>query len=385
MTARRNIISLIIFFLSLNCNGHENNLFDVSLFGENNDMPKDCIELNDKSIFIIGQHFQNNYYTQNNYKVASLIKLDQEGNLMWEKSFGYNKDDRFTEIVEKDGFLFIVGTTTNTDYLGRKIWLLKLNLNGEILKEVTLGECSNGINISLGKDNDVYILGMLGSQNKSRKFKNNAIYIANLDFSLNEKWNKTIEQEKGFQSVDGFYILDKNIYLIGKYLFNESYNYELFLKKLDKKGNEIENKDLLLLKSDPPLSCLYIDGQIIISTNNEIERNKINFYSVDLKSKIIKTHEVLLKKNVGVNNLIKSTNGYFVVVGYSWGQDHNFYFMKIDKNYKLITEENYGNKTSINELIKCLQLNDGSYITLGSSNLNARTSMSNKWRITKKL
>lgn len=379
----RLIYIFIVTSFLLSCNAQENKQFEVGLFGNNNDIPKDCIELSDENILIIGQHFQDDYYSKNNPKVASLVKIDKTGNLLWEKSFGYNKDDRFSQIIKKDNFLYVLGSSTKTDYLKRQIWVLKLDLEGNIIKEAFCGEYSEGIKISFNNNNEILILGNMFSKNNNRKFGNQASYIVNLDHSLNLNWDKIIEQENGFHSLENIHNVGHEIYLVGKSLFREKY--KTFIKRLDENGNEKENVEILLSSGDFPISSLLVNEKIIIVSNNEDQRNIIDLHSVDLNTKKVVTNEISFRKNVGINDFIQNRSGEYILVGYSWGDNHDYCFMKIDGNFKLISEKYYGESPFTNELVRCLQLGDKSYITLGYSNFKAKNSVSNKWFISKKL
>ena len=209
----------IVFFmvvLFFSCNAQNNNGFETRLFGTDNDIPKDCIELDNNCLLIIGQHFKDDYESNKNPKVATLIKLNSKGELVWEKSFGYNKDDRFNQIVRKGNTIFIVGTSTDKDYLQRKVWLLKLDLDGNVLNEFKYGNYSEGLKIIVDND-DIYVLGNFLSTEKSRKFYNQAGYLLKIDTKLNLIWDKIVEQEQGFLCFENIYIANDNIYLIGKY------------------------------------------------------------------------------------------------------------------------------------------------------------------------
>jgi len=74
------------------------------------------------------------------------IKLDDYGNIQWEKSFGGSKDDMATAVVQtSDGGYIIVGETASTDgdvtELNGNIdfWVLKLSSNGTLEWQKTLG------------------------------------------------------------------------------------------------------------------------------------------------------------------------------------------------------------------------------------------------------
>ncbi len=75
-----------------------------------------------------------------------LLKLDAEGNLMWNKTYGGSKDDRGQSVVQtKDGGYAIVGYAMSDDGDGSNNegfhdnWILRLDANGNILWEKSFG------------------------------------------------------------------------------------------------------------------------------------------------------------------------------------------------------------------------------------------------------
>ncbi|WP_136468782.1 hypothetical protein [Flagellimonas onchidii] len=75
-----------------------------------------------------------------------LLKLDTEGNLIWNKTYGGSKDDRGQSVVQtKDGGYAIVGYAMSDDGDGSNNegfhdnWILRLDANGNILWEKSFG------------------------------------------------------------------------------------------------------------------------------------------------------------------------------------------------------------------------------------------------------
>lgn len=380
----RKMLLFITLFISLffvNCKSQEKNGFEVCLFGNNNDMPTDCVELDDNSILIIGQHFPEDYYSNENHKVASLVKLNKDGEFLWEKSFGHSKDDRFSHIIRKDGYLYIIGTTMNSDRTQKKVWVLKLDLEGNIIKESKFGEDAEGLDIKIDSDNEMYLCGRFFSNNESRKYDNPAYYLIKLDTGLNIIWDKIIEQKEGFHRLENIHINNESIYLVGKYLNGNLY--QSFIKQYNKNGEEISTNNILSSEIDPLIPSIYNKGKIIIATNNEIQRNVIDFFILDVVSNKQTRKQVILKNNISVSDFIIDHQGKYVVAGRSWGGVNNFYFVKINNEFQIEVENNYGYPLSRDGLSKCIELEDKSILTLGYSNFETKTQYCNKWIIKK--
>ena len=70
-----------------------------------------------------------------------ILKLNNTGNKIWEKTYGGSKYDDANSIIETaDGHLVVAGTTKNKGAGSTDIWILKLNKNnGNIIWEKTHG------------------------------------------------------------------------------------------------------------------------------------------------------------------------------------------------------------------------------------------------------
>ncbi|MEO1260177.1 MAG: T9SS type A sorting domain-containing protein [Bacteroidota bacterium] len=75
-----------------------------------------------------------------------LVKVDADGNLLWEGSFGSPSYDYFNQvIVDPDGIIYATGTTRTSGgnvyshYGGDDIWVIKLDPDGNLLAEQNFG------------------------------------------------------------------------------------------------------------------------------------------------------------------------------------------------------------------------------------------------------
>jgi hypothetical protein len=62
---------------------------------------------------------------------AWLIKTDAEGNIIWEKTYGREGDDRFHSVIQTtDGGFIMTGYTDSFGYGGKDMWIIKTDENG---------------------------------------------------------------------------------------------------------------------------------------------------------------------------------------------------------------------------------------------------------------
>ena len=164
-----------------------------------------------------------------------LWKMDEKGNLDWQKSFGGNQVDLLQSIaITSDGGFILGGTSSSNkgndkleDCKGQEdFWVIKLNAKGQELWQKTIGgsDMEKLLSIAQTKDGS-YILGGTSSSNASADLEKNPFGKSedsrgNLDFWIvklkadgSMQWQKTIggqyvdELKSISQTKDGGYIL----------------------------------------------------------------------------------------------------------------------------------------------------------------------------------
>ena len=178
-----------------------------------------------------------------------VIKISSTGILIWEKSFGGSEIDEARSIRQTaDGNYLIVGDTrsTNLDVSQNSgaadLWMIKINSEGSLIWEKTLGGTNFDVGRSISKtqDNGFLISGSSRSIDgnlTTNKGQNDAL-ILKINSSGDMEWQKTI----GGSEVDFFYgaveLTDGSVVAVGD---TNSSN-----------GDITENKgftDLLILKT----------------------------------------------------------------------------------------------------------------------------------------
>ena len=151
----------------------------------------------DRQIILSGSSIntKNNQPTTNNkqqYKGYDyrLLKLSQEGNIIWDKYFGGSKHDYLiaTTTTQEGGFL-LTGTSYSNQSFDKKdhniggsdVWLIRLNENGEELWQKTLGTKNNdeASAVVQSVDEGFFITGNISS-NKNL-FGSKDVFITKLD------------------------------------------------------------------------------------------------------------------------------------------------------------------------------------------------------------
>ena len=173
-----------------------------------------------------------------NHYDALLIKIDQDGNVIWNKSFGGSDFDQFTAVeIVSDGFV-LVGTTKSISPLeNREVYLLKTDYNGNVEYQRTynFGQFSEGKAIKQLYDGGFVIVGTTYKSNSGYD-----IYVLRCDNNGNFIWQKSFGGANPEQALSVIQLpTSKEIYLTGYTLsFGNDYS-DIFIMKLNELGDSL--------------------------------------------------------------------------------------------------------------------------------------------------
>ncbi len=175
-------------------------------FGGNfTDTPEGVVQTNDNGYIIAGGSDSEDTDISNNLGSYDfwVIKIDATGNLVWEKSFGGTEIDEAKGIVKaNDGNFVIAGETrsnsidVNSNNGAADLWLIKIDNDGNLLWEKNLGGSSFDVarSISLARDNGFLLSGSSRSSDgdvSENKGQNDA-WVVKVDATGNIEWETTV-------------------------------------------------------------------------------------------------------------------------------------------------------------------------------------------------
>jgi len=136
-----------------------------------------------------------------------ILKLDLLGNILWQKTIGGSANDQLRAIITTSDGGYLLGAISNSNISGNKtennkglndFWIVKLDANGNITWDKTIGGLQNDILYSMKESNngDFYLGGTSSSNISGDKSQNSRggedFWLVKMDSLGNVLWDKTI-------------------------------------------------------------------------------------------------------------------------------------------------------------------------------------------------
>lgn len=179
-----------------------------------------------------------------------IVKVDTNGNVLWDKTVGSSGKDGLTSAVKINDSVFLLGGTSdgNNDYDKSEAirggintglndyWIVKIDINGNVLSNKSFGTSSaEGLNNITEINGKYYLIGSSGGNkefDKSENIKGSTdAWIICLDSSANKIWDMSLgdsgKQYFGFELTS----MNNKLYILGRNSNNSMT--ELFLAKYE--------------------------------------------------------------------------------------------------------------------------------------------------------
>lgn len=276
---------------------------------------------------------------QNNGYDYHVIKLNQQGQIVWEKYYGGINHDFLTATTStQEGGFLLAGTSYSPEGLQKKgklkggsdIWLIKVDENGEEEWQKTLGTSVDEEAKSVIQTTDLgyFIAGnsQIKQSHSSQGFGSKDVWIVKLD-KKGEVVNQLYMGGKGLEEVEKIIPTKDGGALVGIY----------------SRSNSVENEEMKTIKELSP------DEEIkeVLSTN------KLTTNSVPATSSAKESNP---SKQISTTYYPKTTENY---------GEGDFWIVKLNKEGKIEWQKNYGG--SSDDHIRTLANTDTGYIIAGES------------------
>ena len=407
-------------------------LWEKSLGGKHGEYLYDAIATPDYGFILAGSSLSDKNGSKDESNKGDLDywlwKMDEKGNLDWQKSFGGNQVDLLQSIaITSDGGFILGGTSSSNKGIDKRedckgqedFWVIKLNAKGQELWQKTIGGSGMEKLLSIAPTKDGgYILGGTSSSDRNdtkgiddpygkwENSKGNLDYwVVKLDSEGTVEWQKTLggkyhdELKSIHQTLDGGFILGgySNSPVSGNKTAPNFGLGDYWVVKLNEDGN-VQWQQTYGGDGDDNLFSLIPtkDGGYLLGGNSNSgatnSKSKTNKSGTDFW--VIKVDEIGLiqwqdtydfgKYDV-LTSLVENKDGSFLIGGYAQSELGNkqkstsktvkadkegisdYIALKIDAEGKERWSKTVGSKGD-EVLRKLLETRDGGYLLAGTSN-----------------
>jgi hypothetical protein len=191
------------------------------------------IATRDGNLLLLG----NTYNTSTGNQDINLLKIDLDGNFLWEKTYGGDKIDFANDIIEtKNGQFLITGATTSFGKGSSDIYLLWVEQNGDLIKEVVHGEIDQdgGTAAIELANNDLMVFGYTWNYGGiSRDY-----YLLKMNSNGDSLWSKRYGGDE-YEETQAFEMTTEGHFILNGHSASTDPLHNMLGIKVDKDGNEL--------------------------------------------------------------------------------------------------------------------------------------------------
>jgi len=271
---------------------------------------------------------------------AWVVKLDNQGNLLWDNTFGGSDWDEANSIIQTiDGGYLVAGGTASKGVGKFDVWIVKLNSQGNLLWDKTFGGSGdyNPMSIVQTKDGSYVIAGIPFSSNP----RGVGFWIIKLDEQGNIIWDKNFK-EKSYVAWISFIQTSDGGYAVTRTTIS---HYVWFIK-LDEQGNIIWDKIFGGIAKAKPYCLIQTrdGGYALTGITYSKGAGNVDAWLLRLDSQ----GNLLWDQTYGgsstdlANSLIQNNDGGYALTGitYSKGAGNaDAWILKLDKQGNLVKEK----------------------------------------------
>ena len=221
----RSSTSYDVFVLKYDLNG--NLTWDLT-WGDNNDNEATSVAVENSNVYVTG-NTDNSGISAND---VFILKIDQDGNLVWNVTWGGSKVDYGQSIATDGLYLYVTGYTCSYGAGSDDIFILKYDLNGTLLWNITWGGINEEYGWSIAVDeSNIYIAG------ESNSYGLNGTQALVLKYNLAGKlvWYR-VWGYNGSDRAFSITVQNKTIYITGDTTSFGGGGWIAFLVKYDMNG-----------------------------------------------------------------------------------------------------------------------------------------------------
>lgn len=288
----------------------------------NNDFPLRLAQFHDGGYILAGKILD-----EDNKFQAYIIKTDNLGNEIWQRSIGGQKTSCVTDVIAMDDGSFVVSGTIDMEDNHKNIWLASFDMDAKLVWEKSFGGLKTANSKSLKRlPGGGFIMAGQISENK---IPDSDLWLFRFDKQGNKIWDKRINTPKTNVWPECICCSpDSNIVVIGWYgtcmndITSEDpiFDYDIFLAKITPQGKIIWTKNIDSEGSEGGNAVVVRpDGKILLAGKKETSfLGKIGSWLLllDVSGTILNELVLPFKFNGDqAVDIINTSDGGFVVIG----------------------------------------------------------------------
>ena len=193
-----------------------------------------------------------------------LIKINEEGNIIWDKTYGSVQQDNFKDLfVQANGEIWLAGYSKaeasgdkSEDSQEDDFWILKLDSEGNLIKDVTFGGEENDRLAFIQPNEEGFLIGSssdspISNLDKTEDSRGEFDYwVVQMDQNANKIWDQTFGGSRNDYLQDLLVLSDGSLVLAGNSISGESF---------EKSEDNIGSLDFWVAKPNPSLAAVEPD------------------------------------------------------------------------------------------------------------------------------
>ena len=275
-----------------------------------------------------------------------LIKFNKNDEIEWKKEYALK---RISQIVKTNDSNYMLIDSLTSD-------VVKIDKDGNIIWKKQISDVKYFyFSVAITKDDSFLVYG-----NNYNEGKRN-LYVTKYDKSGNKLWRDVLSSDKEIHFTNVIEIESKSEYIVTY----QDENFKHYFIKYDKNGNKISEMDITDKKIER-IKAGFGDELIVIA---EDSKNNLYVSSRDTNLENIKWKKTLTdyeNDKIVSSELIKTDDGFLIVVDNDFFVGFKAYAIKIDKLGNIQYETEFAEKSNMDAPISFVQKSKNEYILVGA-------------------
>lgn len=271
----------------------------------------------------------------NGQKDIHVLKINTNGIVLWEKSFGGSLDDKPIDIIETSDSEFCIAASTESFGVGSlDIYLIWINQSGDLIRQTTFGgsEIDGSSGLIEIENNEIMLYGY------TRNFGANGrdFYLMKLTSTGDSLWSKRYGGD-GYEESQGFARTNSGGFLLSGHSSSIDPKHDMYVVKVDSNGHQLWENNYGGAQHDGGQALLINNegNYVLVARSMSFGNGSRNIYMVitDSNGELISEKIIGGSQNDWGQDIIEYESFYFIV-GHSnsYGAgDNDAFIVKLKK------------------------------------------------------